>query len=74
MAGIDIDDYDFDIEQLGNDANLKWYMLRRGSTAMQIWEMLQNCLTIYSLFVTPFLYQRFQTYTIESFSPSLMTL
>ena len=33
----------------------KWYLINQNKTLPQIWEMIMNAFTIYSLFVTPFM-------------------
>jgi hypothetical protein len=39
----------------GDDPTEKWYLINQTKTLPQIWEMIMNAFTIYSLFATPFI-------------------
>lgn len=39
----------------GDDPFEKWYLINQTKTIPQIWEMVMNAFTIYSLFATPFI-------------------
>jgi hypothetical protein len=42
-------------EDDGDDPFEKWYLINQNKTLPQIWEMIMNAFTIYSLFATPFM-------------------
>lgn len=50
------DDGDDILENINSSAEheWKWYIIRQENTLPQIWSFLTNMLTIYALFVTPF--------------------
>ena len=50
------DDGDDILENINSSAEheWKWYIIRQENTLPQIWQFLTNMLTIYALFVTPF--------------------
>jgi hypothetical protein len=51
---MDNEGMDFDNLSLGNENVWKWYIIRQENTLPQLWSLLVNTLTVYALFVTPF--------------------
>ena len=47
-------DMDFENITFAQDNAWKWYIIRQENTLPQIWSFLVNTLTVYALFVTPF--------------------
>lgn len=45
---------DFENMNFSQDNQWKWYIIRQENTLPQIWSFLVNTLTVYALFVTPF--------------------
>jgi len=54
QAGIDIDDLDVDHLNSGSKMKYRWYVIRTSKGLPQTWNLFINFLTIYALFVTPF--------------------
>lgn len=50
------DDELFSSDKPNQDGEEKWYLINEDKTLPQIWNMIMNCLTIYTLFATPFMY------------------
>ena len=56
IGGADGDDGEVDLENINSNQESvwKWNIIREGNTLPQLWSFLVNTLTVYALFVTPF--------------------